>query len=217
MRKAQERFGFSNGAWARAVARGDIEPRPGRPPGPNGRTRANVVERLRRGMSKAAVARELGISKASVTRHAARAGFAVDERCARRYDWPAVQEFYDAGHSIAECAAQFGFSRSTFNEARRRGDVVGRPRRAPVEVVFARDAPRNRGHLKKRLIAAGLVENRCAECGLSEWRGKPLVLQLHHLNGDGRDNRVENLVLLCANCHSQTPNWGGRNVRRRAA
>jgi 5-methylcytosine-specific restriction endonuclease McrA len=38
---------------------------------------------------------------------------------------------------------------------------------------------------------------------------------LHHINGDGRDNRLENLALLCPNCHSQTENWGGRAVTRR--
>jgi hypothetical protein len=73
----------------------------------------------------------------------------------------------------------------------------------------------SRGHLKHRLITAGLKENRCEECGLTHWRGKPFVMQLHHVNGDGTDNRLVNLMLLCANCHSQTDTWGGRNTPRR--
>ena len=48
-----------------------------------------------------------------------------------------------------------------------------------------------------------------------EWRGKPLSMELHHVNGDGRDNRLENLRLLCGNCHAQTDNWGGRGRKRR--
>jgi len=39
-------------------------------------------------------------------------------------------------------------------------------------------------------------------------------MELHHLNGDGQDNRLENLQLLCGNCHAQTDNWGGRGVKR---
>src|SRR4051812_20972935 len=148
MREAQERFGFSNGAWARAVARGGVEPRPGRPPGRNGETRRLVVDLLEAGLPKAAVARELGITKSSVSHHAARAGLQVDERFARRYDWAAVQSFYDDGHSIAECVDQFGFNRGTFNEARRRGDITTRPRSAPADAIFAEGVRRDRGHLK---------------------------------------------------------------------
>ena len=44
--------------------------------------------------------------------------------------------------------------------------------------------------------------------------GEPLNMELHHVNGDGSDNRLENLQLLCGNCHSQTDNWGGRGARR---
>jgi 5-methylcytosine-specific restriction endonuclease McrA len=40
-------------------------------------------------------------------------------------------------------------------------------------------------------------------------------MALHHANGDGLDNRLENLVMLCPNCHAQTPNFSGRNRRLR--
>jgi hypothetical protein len=75
-----------------------------------------------------------------------------------------------------------------------------------LDQVFAAGVRRHRGHLKARLIGAGLKRPECEECGLSEWRGKPLAVQLHHVNADPLDNRVENLMLLCANCHSQTEN-----------
>jgi 5-methylcytosine-specific restriction endonuclease McrA len=68
--------------------------------------------------------------------------------------------------------------------------------------------------LKGRLIAAGLKENRCEACGLTEWLGRPLSMALHHVNGDGLDNRIENLQLLCPNCHAQTDNFSGRGRRR---
>lgn len=66
--------------------------------------------------------------------------------------------------------------------------------------------------LKRRLIKLNLLTNQCYECGmLSQWNDKPLVLQLDHINGDHRDNRLENLRLLCPNCHSQTDTFASKN------
>lgn len=61
--------------------------------------------------------------------------------------------------------------------------------------------------LKNRVLKAGLLEYKCSSCGISKWKDKPITLQLHHINGDNRDNRIENLTLLCPNCHSQTENY----------
>ncbi|HEU0023199.1 MAG TPA: hypothetical protein VFQ12_01120 [Thermoleophilaceae bacterium] len=72
-----------------------------------------------------------------------------------------------------------------------------------------------RGGLKRRLLAAGLKRNQCERCGIEDWRGRPLTIALHHVNGDCRDNRLENIAFLCPNCHSQTDSFGGRNVGRR--
>ena len=73
----------------------------------------------------------------------------------------------------------------------------------------------NRTHLEGRLLAEGLKENRCECCGITDWQGAPLAMALHHANGDGLDNRIDNLVMLCPNCHAQTPNFSGRNRRLR--
>lgn len=67
----------------------------------------------------------------------------------------------------------------------------------------------NSNALKKRLIDYGVKKYKCEnpKCGITEWCGEPIELELHHINGNHYDNRLENLVLLCPNCHSQTSNF----------
>lgn len=100
-------------------------------------------------------------------------------------------------------------------QIRRRGVIIPRPRVEPLELLLSAGRRRNRYHVKSRLLLAGLKQQRCDRCGLTEWQGQPLSLELHHVNGDGLDNRLKNLLLLCPNCHSQTDTWGGRNKGRR--
>jgi DNA-binding CsgD family transcriptional regulator len=193
---------------------------PAQPPAPDARreirTRDLVATLLESGLSRAEVARRLGLSKATVSYHARRLGAPVDSRCARRYDWSAVQEYYDRGHSIRECIAQFGFSSQTWHSAVARGAVVARPAKMPSERFFAAGVHRSRTYLKSRLLAEGLKQPQCESCGIGEWRGERLSLALHHVNGDRLDNRVANLELLCPNCHSQTSSFSGRNGHRRS-
>lgn len=67
--------------------------------------------------------------------------------------------------------------------------------------------------LKFYLLTLNLIENKCNICGmLPEWNGKTLVIQLHHLNHNNQDNRLENLQMICPNCHSQTENYAGRGI-----
>lgn len=79
--------------------------------------------------------------------------------------------------------------------------------------VLCENSTGNSNMLRKRLVECGVKEYRCEnpKCGISEWCGEKIVLQLHHINGNHYDNRLENLVLLCPNCHSQTINWGAKN------
>lgn len=217
--ECQAHFSVSSGAFDLALARGDIVPREEPDPVKHShKTRAAVAEGLAAHKTQAQVARELGISKSTVAFHARQLGVAPNEKFNRRYDWAEIQQAHDAGMRAGECCRHFGCSKATWTSAVRRGDIVPRDWRLPLErLLISGRSETKRGHLKQRLISAGLKEPRCEQCGITHWRGVELSLQLHHKNGDGLDNRLENLEMLCANCHSLTENWGGRNRRRMRA
>lgn len=80
--------------------------------------------------------------------------------------------------------------------------------RVPTENLLVNGKAVGSAHLKKRLLAEGIKKNECEECGQPpEHNGKPLVLQLDHVDGDALNNLLENLRILCPNCHTQTPTF----------
>lgn len=67
--------------------------------------------------------------------------------------------------------------------------------------------------LKLRLIDEGIFEHKCNKCGLSRWNDKDIPIELEHKNGEHSDNRLENLEILCPNCHAQTSTYCSKNIR----
>jgi DNA-binding CsgD family transcriptional regulator len=177
-------------------------------------TRERVRALLNQGHTRARIAEALGLARSTVTYHAGRLGHDIDSRYGRRYDWETIRRFYEGGHSVADCQARFGFNRNAWHDAIRRGVITPRPARMPLEQLLLAGPRRNRGHIKRRLFDAGIKTRKCESCGLSEWRGLPISLALHHVNGDRHDNRLENLQILCPNCHGLTDTWAGRNIPR---
>ena len=129
----------------------------------------------------------------------------------RTIDWPAVQRYYDEGHRYRACKERFEFAAASWTKAVNRGELVTRPRRSPLELILRNS--RSRCTIKRRLLMAGKLVNRCDICGLDEWLGKPLSVQIDHINGVRDDHRIENLRMLCPNCHSQTETFAGKKRR----
>lgn len=171
---------------------------PRRPPG--GRpapSRGSIVDRIDPDRLRRAVARSTSISETLRQLGIGISGgsYAAIKRAMERHD-------IDRSHFRGQGWA-LGTTGRTRNGAR------------PIEELLVRDSPHpSTSGLRKRLLKEGLKEPRCELCGLTEWRERPAPLQLDHVNGDRRDNRWENLRLVCPNCHAQTDTWCGRNIGR---
>lgn len=65
--------------------------------------------------------------------------------------------------------------------------------------------------LKKRLLKEKVMKQICSACGRKTWMNNPIPLELDHINGDNQNNKLNNLRLLCPNCHALTPTYRGKN------
>lgn len=67
--------------------------------------------------------------------------------------------------------------------------------------------------LKNRLLKIGLIKNQCSVCDIIDWNGKVLNMELDHIDGDRTNHRLENLRMLCPNCHAQTETYRAKNIK----
>lgn len=81
-----------------------------------------------------------------------------------------------------------------------------RPLHTINEVLEGKQPNASSSKVRTRILAAGIKEHECEKCHSTEWLGEPIPLELHHKDGNHHNHKLENLEILCPNCHSLTPN-----------
>lgn len=87
-------------------------------------------------------------------------------------------------------------------------------KRSLSEIFIENSTYNNNTNIKKILYKELNWEYKCKWCGINEYNNKPISLELDHINGNNKDNRIENLRLLCPNCHSQTSTFRCNNIKK---
>lgn len=83
----------------------------------------------------------------------------------------------------------------------------------PLDEVLVEHSYYQTYKLKQRLLKEGIKDHKCEKCGRTKWYDNPIPLELHHINGNNTDNRIENLQMLCPNCHALTDTYRGKNKK----
>lgn len=86
-------------------------------------------------------------------------------------------------------------------------------RKYSMEDILSNKVSYQSNKLRVRLISEGYKEHKCECCGNAEWMGKKIPLEVHHKDGNKKNNNLSNLELLCPNCHALTDTYRGKNIR----
>lgn len=94
------------------------------------------------------------------------------------------------------------------------GKTIG-PKR-PVNDYLSNNHSITSHKLRLRLIEEKIFKPQCSSCRKRKWLGKPIPLELDHIDGNNKNNKLDNLRLLCPNCHAFTPTYRGKNKSSKA-
>lgn len=192
---------------------------------------------LQSGHSYSSVVKELGCSKATVAHHARAIGRPANRIYRRSFDKLILIDLASTCGSVSEILRTLGIavSGSSFASLRSamkrfgiqipngRVDGAGRiispilieARKKKVLDFLKPNTTIGTHSLKLQMFRYGIKQKACEKCGITEWMGEAAPLELHHINGVKTDGSIENLQILCPNCHAQTPTYCAKNIKSR--
>ena len=175
-----------------------------------------IIQLLLEGYTNKQVAEMTGSSRSNVSTHAKRLGLTKPRAKGSLLNWTEIADFYET-HTRLQTFAKFDISEWDWKAAQLRGDIISRgfaDVRYELDEILIENSLYDNSSLKARIIKDKVIPNKCKLCGqLPFHNGKELTLQLDHINGVNDDHRLENLRILCPNCHTQTDTWG-RKARK---
>jgi 5-methylcytosine-specific restriction endonuclease McrA len=143
-------------------------------------------------------------------------------------DMVSEEEFVETcinSDSMSKAAAELGMHFNTFKrmavklkcyKPNKSGKGISKNRpKIPIEdIIFKGIYPQFQTFkLKNRLIKEGYKKNKCEECGIEEWNGKELNMELDHIDGYRTNHNLKNLRIICPNCHAQTSTYRAKNKK----
>ena len=100
----------------------------------------------------------------------------------------------------------------TFTDEDRQRTIDNKREKALKDIQSGSPQYRSNHYLKKMIKSYNLLDYCCSDCGISKWKEEDITLELDHVDGNAANNNLDNLRLLCPNCHSQTSTFRGKSI-----